>query len=368
MKILITGGHLSPALAVIDEISRRYGRNHSLVFIGRKYTDMAHKDVSLEYQEITKRQIHFTHLDTGRLTWLLSLRTLLQFIRIGKGIILSWQILSLHKPDVVMSFGGYIALPVAFVAWIKRIPVHTHEQTMRPGLANKLIALIARTVFISFPETEAYFSPRKTIVSGNPIRSAVFQNQTAISVPHDVPVLYITGGSLGSHSVNEHIRKIINELLMSFVVIHQTGDVTEYDDYTKLLLLKQSLPQNLQERYYLTKFVPTDQIGWVLDKAEIIVGRSGANTFFELIALKKPSVLIPLPWSSHGEQEAHAQILQHAGVSTLFYQTDSTENLLSSIQEVYARRNGMDAAFSQLQKTYIHEAPQIITRHICEEL
>jgi UDP-N-acetylglucosamine--N-acetylmuramyl-(pentapeptide) pyrophosphoryl-undecaprenol N-acetylglucosamine transferase len=367
MKILITGGHLSPALAVIDEISRRYGRNHSLVFIGRKYTDMAHKDVSLEYQEITKRQIHFTHLDTGRLTWLLSLRTLIQFIRIGKGMIQSWQILSLHKPDVVLSFGGYIALPIAFIAWVKRIPVHTHEQTMRPGLANKLIAFIAQTVFISFPETQAYFSSRKTIVSGNPIRTAIYQKENTLPIPRDMPILYITGGSLGSHSVNEHVKKIIEDLLSSFSVIHQTGDVTEYDDYANLTSLKKSLPQNLQKRYYITKFVSTDEIGWVLDKADIIVGRSGANTFFELIALRKPSVLIPLPWSSHGEQEAHARILHHAGVAAVFYQTDSSKNLLSSIEEVYARRNKMNAAFNTLQKTYIHEAPQIISRHICEE-
>lgn len=367
MKILITGGHMSPALAVIDALLQKE-KNNSLLFVGRKYTDKKKHDISLEYKEVTQRHISFIHLDTGRLTWILSWHTIRQFFQIGKGFLQSWQIITKHKPDVILSFGGYIALPIAYAAWVHQIPIYTHEQTIQPGLANKLIARIAKKICVSFPETKKFFPKEKVIVSGNPLRAEIFSPHQAHPKKKAKPLIYITGGSLGSHSVNTHIIQIIQNLVKEYIIIHQTGNVTEYNDYKKAQNIRNALPQKQQNNYIIKKHIPSHEIGNILKQADLVVGRSGANTFFELIALQKPSVLIPLPWASHGEQEKHAMILKKASVAEIFYQTDESKNLLSSIHTILSRKNTMQEAFTQLQKKYIHHAETIILKTIFQKI
>ncbi|MCX7955883.1 MAG: UDP-N-acetylglucosamine--N-acetylmuramyl-(pentapeptide) pyrophosphoryl-undecaprenol N-acetylglucosamine transferase [Patescibacteria group bacterium] len=364
MKILITGGHLAPALAVIDEIKKEKP-NIKMIFVGRKYAIDKDKVESLEYKEIKKKNIKFINLKTGKLTRIFSLEYFLNFLKIFLGFFNSFFIILNHRPDLILSFGSYLALPIVFWGYIFKIPVFTHEQTINPGLANKIIGLFAKKIFISFKEAEKFFNKNKVILTGNPIRQSIFKIQKKpFFIKKTIPVLYITGGSLGSHSINLHIKKILKNLLESYIVIHQTGDTKEYHDYEDLLSIKNQLPENLKNKYFLAKHFFEDEIAYIYFLSDLVISRSGANTFFELIVLKKPAVFIPLPWSAGKEQQYHAEIFAKAGCGEIFHQIESSDKLLRIINKMIKNISFYKNNFKNLRDLYSKNASKKIIKEI----
>lgn len=351
MKIAVTGGHTAPALALIDALPKK-----DLIFIGRKYTSREERKPSWEYQEVTKRSIPFYHLEAGRFSRYLSKRSLDQFVRIPQGFLAAYRILKKERPDSIVSFGGYLGLPVCLVGFVLGIPYYSHEQTIEPGLTNKILGIFAKKMFVAFPETAKHFQNGKTVVTGNLLRRSIFENKKPVRFPDTLPVVYITGGSLGSHSINEHIRRILPDLLSRANVIHQTGNVQEFNDYYTLLRLRDTLPPKLKKRYVLREHIEDDRIGSIFAAADMVVGRAGANTFSELIALKKPAVLVPLPWSAHNEQQKHADFFVSAGLGEAFDQYRSSESLLELIEKVLKKRKEHMVAFDKLSAHYKRNA------------
>lgn len=351
-KILITGGHVTPALAVIDRIKETNKYTH-LIFVGRKYTSENEKHVeSFEYKEVTARKIPFIHLSTGRLTRIFSLQSILGVFQLPKGFISAWKILKQEKPDAVLSFGGYIALPIAVCAKFLKIPVFTHEQTIVPGLANKYIAHFADTIFLSFPESAMYFKDKHIVLSGNPIRQSIFNAEKSI-VPAKETCIYVTGGSLGAHAVNVLVENILSELLESYYVIHQTGNVKEFHDFERLSKLRDALPEELKAKYIVKEHVADAEIGSMYKAADLVISRAGANTFFELVALKKPAIFIPLPWSANHEQEMHAQIFKKYKTGEIVHQSEGSTQLLKIINQVLGKKEEYQKRFDSLS-TYNH--------------
>lgn len=353
MKILITGGHVTPALALLEQLD-----THSIVFVGRKYVPGSSTKLSFEYEEITARNIPFIDLQTGKLTRAYTIKALKDFLKIPAGFRSAYSILKHEKPHVVLTFGSYLAVPVAFWAWMFGVPVYVHEQTIHPGLANRIVGKFAKKIFISFKESEQFFDTSKTVLTGNPIRQSVFQTYGKSFVfAKTRPVIYVTGGSLGSHSINLHIKNILPQLLKKYTVIHQTGDTDEFDDFAELKKIK-------DPNYYVRKHIPYNEIGFVYSVADIVVSRAGANTFFEMIALRKPAVLIPLPWSAGQEQMAHAELFRSSGVGELFLQNKPSEELYLLIDKVYEKRVEYSSHFNALQKIYAKDPTGTILREI----
>ncbi len=364
MKILITGGHLTPALAVIDEI-KKTKPEVEIVFVGRKYALDFEKTISLELKEVSQRNIRFINLNAGRLTRVISLQSIFSFLKIPIGFLQAFFIIVEQKPQLVLSFGGYLALPLVFWAWLFRIPCFTHEQTLNPGMANRIISRFAKKIFVAFEETKKYFPQEKTFVVGNPIRETVLK---VVDKPFDIkktkPVIYITGGSLGSHSINLHIKSILPDLLKKYIVIHQTGETKQYHDYEDLEKIKNQLPKKLKEQYFLKKHFFEKEIGYVYSLADLVISRCGANTFFELVALKKPAVLIPLPWSAGREQQLHAEILTKAGCAQIFHQVESSKKLLRLIDSMVKNLDFYKKNFSHLNLNYKKNAANTIVKEI----
>lgn len=324
MKVLITGGHVTPALAVIDEL-----KNCEVVFVGREYALSSDNSKSFEFNEIRKKGIRFIDLPAGRLTRILSFKTLLNILKIPAGFIKAAAVLRKERPDVILTFGGYIALPMSIMAFIRKVPIITHEQTIHPGSANRLIGLLARKVFVSFSESKQFFPDKKVVQSGNPIRREIFEVIVSISdFKSDKPVLFVTGGSIGSHDLNSLVFRILPELLKKYVVIHQTGDATEFADFEKSKKIT-------DPKYFPYKHIESDLLGFVFKKSDLVLSRSGANTVFELLAMRKPSVLVPLPWSAFGEQQKHAEYMKRLGTAEIFEQTKSSEELLKLINSMF---------------------------------
>lgn len=357
MKILITGGHPAPALAVIEHILKEH-IDTALVFVGRRYNNDREQTKSLEYQEVTRLKIPFYPLATGRITRSLSRHTIPDLLRIPKGMIRAWQIITHEKPDRVLVFGGYIALPIAVAAWLNGIPVVLHEQTIHPGTAAQVISRFAHTVCVSFPQTKSHFSRACTVLTGNPVRPSVLYNPEPVSdLPADRPLLYITGGSLGSHSLNIQIEQILSALTSRFTVVHQTGNVAEYQDYDRLINARNQLSDEGAAHYLVFQHLSGSHIGYLLSNAHAVVSRSGANTIAELIAFRVPAVLVPLPWSAHQEQQKQAQVLADAGVALIHNQTDSAQALHDRIITITKNPDQYRSGYSVLSQLHSADAP-----------
>ena len=246
MKILITGGHYTPAIAVIDEL-----KGQEIVFVGRKYSIESELTESPEYKEIRSKGIKFIPLHTGKINRFFSLGSFLNLLRIFTGLNQAKKIIYNEKPNVVLCFGSYIAVPIAFQAWLNKIPVYTHEQTIYPGLSNRFISLIAKKVFISFDKSRRFFPRHKVILTGNPVRKPIEKNINPSNIIRSKKTIFISGGSLGSHSINIIILKNLKKLLKKYYIIHQTGSVKEFDDYRKLLEFKRKLPIKFKLNYFI---------------------------------------------------------------------------------------------------------------------
>ena len=318
MKIVLIGGHLAPALSVLEALPK----DTKVLFIGRKYGLEGDKALSLEYKTITGLNIPFVALNTARLQRKLTKYTLPSLLKFPSGITRAFITLIKFKPDVVVGFGGYVSIPVIISAFFLRIPVVIHEQTMEVGFSNRIIARFATKICISWNSSRKYFPKEKVVLTGNPIRKFQISN-FKFQIPNEnLPVIYITGGSSGSHFINTQIEGCISNLLEKYLVVHQTGDAQEFHDFDRLEKLKKSMPQKLSMRYMLKKFVDPREIGDLLSKTSLIISRSGMNTITELLHFEKPALLIPLPYSQNNEQLKNAKFLENIGLGKVLYQTD----------------------------------------------
>lgn len=331
-KIVITGGHLTPALAVIQELKKRGG--WEVYFIGRKYATEGSKVVSAESKIISDMGVKFFPLFTGRLQRRFTRYTIPSLFRIPLGFFQSFWLLFKIRPDVLCSFGGYVSVPVVVVGWLLRVPIITHEQTVIYGLASKINAVFANKIAVSFPRSSDFFPKNKTVFTGNPIREEILshKNQERLDLAENKkPIIYITGGNQGSQVINKAVVKVLPDILEKFRVIHQAGE----NNYDEIYRETKDLPQFGKE-YLLYPYLSPKEVGWVFDKANLVVSRSGANITTELAALGKPSLLIPIPWTYQDEQTKNAQMLVEAGTAEILPQSSlSGEKLLLRIKEMF---------------------------------
>ena len=330
MKIALIGGHLSPALALLDILPS----TDEVVFFGRKYALEGDRTPSLEFQTISKRHIPFISLTTGRIQRKPSLRTAVGLSKVPLGYFQALVALAKHKPDVVVGFGGYLSVPVCLAAKTLSIPVVIHEQTLEAGLANKVIAPFADKVCISWERSRVFFPEDKVILTGNPLKK-FSKSETDITFLREekgVPMIYVTGGSTGAHAINVLIEKSLPDLVKDFRILHQIGDAQEFSDFDRLEKLRMGLPVVLQNRYYPQKFINPTDVGSIMRKADLVVSRSGINTVTELLSLGVPSLLIPLPYGQKNEQLKNAQFIKEIGLAEILDQQKATpEDLVQLI-------------------------------------
>lgn len=327
MKLLIVaggGGHFAPALAVIEALPT----DVDVLVVGRKYAFEADKAESLEYQTAKKLGIAFIPLTTGRLQRKLTKHSVVSLLKVPVGYFQSLKILKDFQPDIVLSFGGYVSLPVAFAAKTRGIPVVIHEQILGAGLANKIVAKFAEKVCVSWRESAKLFPREKVVVTGNPVRKFQISN-SKFQIPNDNrPVIYITGGSGGSHGINVLIESCLEKLLEKYIVVHQTGDAQQFGDFDRLNAKRETLEPQVKKRYIVTKFVEPGEVRSIMERADLVIARSGMNTVIELLTLGKPCLLIPLPYGQHNEQLTNAQFVKQAGIAEVANQRELTGDAL----------------------------------------
>ncbi len=361
MRIVLIGGHLSPALSVLEALPK----DSHVLFIGRKYGFEGDKALTLEYKTIKSLNIPFVDLATGRLQRKFTPHTIPSLFKLPFGVIKSFLTLIKFNPDVIVGFGGYISVPVIFSAYILKIPTIIHEQTLEAGFANKILSKFATKICISWNSSIKYFPRKKIVLTGNPVRQFPTSPRLRGASKIQIPTIYITGGSAGSHAVNVLIEGCIRELLKKYIVIHQTGDAKEFGDFERLTKMRDLLPFVFRKKYELTKFIDPSEIGLILKKSSLIVGRSGMNTITELIYFEKPAILIPLPFSQRNEQLKNAKFLEKLGLGKVLSQRDlDSRKLLQEINLMISDLKNYKIDKSESKNLQIKNAAENIVKVI----
>lgn len=334
-KIILTGGgtagHVTPNIALMPELKKR---GYSISYIG-SYEGM-------EKNMITETGTPYYGVATGKLRRYIDLKNITDPFKVVKGYFEARSHLKKIKPDVIFSKGGFVAVPVVRAAKALKIPVIIHESDMTPGLANRICIPCAAKICCNFPETMQYLPKEKAVLSGSPIRSELFEGNKARGLAFcgfndQKPVLLIMGGSLGAVAVNNAIRAILPELLKEYQVIHLCGKGKTDDSFN-------GIPGYVQYEFI------KDELRDLMAAADLFISRAGANAICEILALRKPNILIPLPaGASRGDQILNAESFQKQGFSYLLPEEEITnEKLLAVIREVYQNRasykKAMDAS------------------------
>jgi len=307
MKIVFTGGgtggHIFPIIAIIRELRKISGGKFDLFYIGPRdefaQTFLSQEDVKVKWIICGKFRRYFNLKSF--------FQNLIDFFKIPIGILQSFFYLFFINPDLVFSKGGYGSLPVVISGWILGIPIFLHESDIVPGLANRFLAKFALEIFVSFPKT-LYFPQDKMVVVGNPIRLELLKGNKKEAIEYfkitgEKPVILILGGSQGAQRINEKILVILNELLENFELIHQTGvkNFKEVEMEAEAIIKKE-----LKKFYHPFPFLKEEELKRAYAICDLIVARAGSGTIFEIAALGKPSILIPLPESAQDHQLENA--------------------------------------------------------------
>lgn len=357
-KIVITGGHLTPAMAVISGLKKEGG--WQIFYLGRSRAMEGDKTASVESQVVPSLDVSFIPITSGRFQRRFTRYTILSLFKVPVGFFQAFFLLLKVRPDVIVSFGGYVSVPVVAAGWLLKIPILTHEQTTVFGLASRINSFFAKKIAVSFRESQRYFPKNKVCYTGNPIREEIFEARepldpqiASILKKDGLPLIYVTGGSQGAHVINMAVIKALPQLLKKYAVIHQSGE----RDYKKLLVSRKSLPETLKKRYLVTKYIGLSEIGWVLKNAALVVSRAGANTVCELAALGKPAILIPIPWSYRDEQMRNAQMLAKKGLAEILPQHKlSGRTLLETIKKILQNLERYKSAAKAAESLIVEDA------------
>lgn len=338
MKIVFTGGgtggHIFPIIAIVREL-RKIVPLAKIYYLGPK-DPFAKKHLSRE------GVINFFVL-SGKIrryidpqSFFLNIFDLL--VRIPLGFLQSFFYLLVLNPDLVFSKGGYGSLPVVLASKILFIPVFLHESDSVPGLANRLLAKLANEVFVSFPET-SNFAKNRLILVGNPIRSSIFggKKEEAISyfkLSPDRPTILILGGSQGAQRLNEKILSFLPHLLKKYQLIHQCG---EKDFKTVERESKVMVKPDLLNFYHPFSFLEEEELIKAYAAADLVVSRAGSGAIFEILALGKPAIFIPLPESAQEHQLKNAYFLAKYQACLVIEEENLIMNLfLQKLEELFS--------------------------------
>ena len=348
-KIIMTGGgsagHVTPNLALVPTLRTL---DYEVKYIGSKD--------GIEKEIINKEGIPYYEISSGKLRRYFDLKNFTDPFKVIIGIKDAYNVLKKEKPNIVFSKGGFVTVPVVIAAKLRGIPIVCHESDMTPGLANRLTIPYTTKLCVTFPESLKNVKGGKGVLTGTPIRKELLKGSREkgrrfLNFDDMKPVMMVIGGSLGSKAINGTIRESLNEITNKYNVVHICGNgnldesLKDVKGYKQFEFIREELPD-------------------VMAVADIVVSRAGANSIFELLALKKPNLLIPLSRnSSRGDQILNAASFEKSGYSMVIQEEDlKKESLLKALDELNKNRvkyiknmdnstigNGVDAIISVIR-------------------
>lgn len=340
-KIVLTGGgtagHVTPHFALLPRLKKE---GYEIHYIG------THDGIE---RELVGEKLPYHPISAGKLRRYFSWENFSDPFRVLKGVWDAHQALREIRPHVVFSKGGFVTVPVTIAAWSLGIPVILHESDLTPGLANRLSLPFAKELCLTFPESASKLNG-KAIVTGTPIRAELKQGKANIGLElcgfsPRLPTLLVMGGSLGAAILNQTIRANLDQLTESYQIIHLCG--------------QGNLDLSITNTRYCQFEYVQEELPHLLAAADLVVSRAGANSIFELAALAKPSILVPLSLkASRGDQILNAQSFARQGFSLVIQEEDFTfSNLAAKLSYL---NNNRGVFVTAMEKSQIRDGTENI--------
>lgn len=333
-----TSGHVVPNIALAEKFS---ASGWEVFYIGSR--------TGIEHELVLREKIPFMHVSSGKLRRYFSFRNLTDIFRIFCGFFQSLCILLRKRPDALFSKGGFVSPPAVWAAWILRIPVYIHESDLTPGLANRISFPFCKKIFVSFPDTVKNFS-ENVVLSGVPVRKNILNGTKKRGLEicrfdSSRPVILVTGGSLGSQSLNRIVRDHLQQILKKYQICHLCG--------------RGNLDKTLENinGYHQEEYVHED-LAHLFAASEIVVSRAGATAVSEILAMKKPSLLIPLPLSqSRGDQIENARYLENYHLAVTVSEDELQKKFSESLEKL---ENNREEIRKNIEKLPFTDSAEII--------
>lgn len=345
-RIILTGGgtagHVTPCIALLPELQKE---GFDIQYIGSYH--------GIERKLIEECKIPYHGISSGKLRRYFDPKNFSDPFKVLKGYFEAGRLMKELKPDIVFSKGGFVTVPVVLAAKKHNIPVIIHESDITPGLANKLALPSATRVCANFPETVKYLPENKAVLTGTPIRKELFAGNKLKGLDFcgftaNKPVILVIGGSTGSRVINEVVRGMLPTLLRDYQVIHLCG--------------KGNLDEHFEETagYVQYEYI-NDELSDLFAASDLIISRAGANAICEILALRKPNILIPLSAAaSRGDQILNAESFERQGYSFVLKEEEmSISSLLEAITTIMEKKQDYINAMSKSElnnsiETIIH--------------
>jgi UDP-N-acetylglucosamine--N-acetylmuramyl-(pentapeptide) pyrophosphoryl-undecaprenol N-acetylglucosamine transferase len=374
MKILFTGGgsggHVLPIVALSREIRKIYPPSPAKRDKGLEFLYMGPKD---DFGAILLSQegIKIKTILAGKIRRYFNFRSFMEnlldlFLKIPAGIFMAFFKVLFSGPDLIFSKGGYGSLPVVIAGWLLWIPVFLHESDVKPGLANKFLSFFAKKIFVSFPGTH-FFPPRKMILTGNPVRIELLEGtkeeaRRLFEIKSQKPVILILGGSQGAQRMNDKILETLNELLKNFEVIHQAGENNFRQVKAEVKVIEN---KDLKDSYHLIPFLKEETLKQAYAICDLIVSRAGSGSIFEIAALGKPSILVPLPEAAQNHQVENAYSYSQNGSTVVLEEPNFTHNFfLEKLKFIFSHPEELEKMAKAAKEFAKPEAAKSIAEYI----
>lgn len=343
-KIVLTGGgsagHVTPNLALIKKFQQE---GWEINYIGSQ--------AGIEKELIAKTNVPYHSIATGKLRRYFSWQNFVDPFKIILGTIQAFILLRRLKPVVVFSKGGFVAFPVVVAAWLNHIPAIIHEADLTIGLTNKLCFPFATKICVTFPETiEQIKNKKKAVITGIPIREDFFQGnvERGLEICGFTPnkkIILVFGGSLGADQINKAVRQLLPNILERFQIAHVCGDG--------------KIDANCNHVGYKQFSYLHEEFPHVLAAADLVISRAGANSLYELLALHKPNILIPLAkTASRGDQILNATYSAKHGLSEIILQEQLTAELL--LEKIMTVEKNHKAMIDAIKKFTVLDSTKLI--------
>ena len=324
-----TAGHVTPNIALIPTLKQE---GWNVQYIGSK--------TGIEKELIEKEGIPYHGIASGKLRRYLSVENMKDPFKVVKGLFDAYSILKKLKPNVVFSKGGYVTVPVVLASKMLGIPVIIHESDITPGLANRIASKGAKTICVNFPETLQYVGD-KGVLTGTPIRKELFEGSKSKGMQlchftQQKPVLLMMGGSLGSVKINTCLREALDDLINKYNIVHICG--------------KGNVDEGLKDKAGYCQFeYVSGELPHLFAMTDVMLSRAGANALAEIVALRIPSLLIPLSQAaSRGDQILNAASMEKQGYCKVIQEEDLTkEALVQALEALYVQKRTYQEAMNK---------------------
>ena len=374
MKILFTGGgtggHIFPIIAIIRELKAiSQGSDLDLFFFGPKH--------EIYSSHLANEGVIVKNVLTGKIRRYFNVKSFFSNIidvlfRVPVGIIQSFFHIFLISPDVIFSKGGHGALPATIAGFLLGTPIFLHESDAAPGATNRFLSKFAIEIFTAFPSEKTEFFPADKMISiGNPLRSEILngsesQAKEMFHLTGEKSVILILGGSQGSQRINDIVLQALSDILKNFELIHQVGinNFKEVESESKIVIDK-----NLIKYYHILPFLNQEELANALRIADLVISRAGSGSIFEIAALAKPSILIPLPESAQNHQVKNAYIYAENGACKVLEESNLAPHFfLDRIEYLFSHTDNLEAMKYKAKDFSKPYAAKIIASYLLEYL